>query len=180
MDNRSATSSTCGENPNGRAQSYASALVELDKVTAERDRLAQKLDDEPDSKKYARDLTSLIFTYYGAADSTDQRALISNLGSLLQQAGSTIDALTREVGHYAAAEADARHERDELRSALVELTPDSEWHGPAEFIEAFRAAQTGAAQTGVEELAQRIWPISHLSPRSIAAGLLTDYWITKK
>lgn len=183
MDNRSATSSTCCENPNGGPQSYASAMAKLDKVTAERDRLAQKLDDEPDSKKYARDLVSLISASYEAANSDDQRALISNLGSLLQQAGSTIDALMREIGHYANSEAWACEERDELRALLVEFAPDpklaAEWSGGAmRFSEAFRAAQA-EAQAQAEAIEPDEVVDGEVVDRDWHAVDLSEDWLTK-
>ncbi|WP_255800917.1 hypothetical protein [Mycobacteroides abscessus] len=104
--------------------SYPAAMAELDRVTADRDRLLQKLDDEPDSKKLAGALISMIGVYYNAANSGDQRALILNLGRLLRQAGALIDALTTELKHYADAECAARDERDALQERVAELSDE--------------------------------------------------------
>ncbi|WP_100483109.1 hypothetical protein [Mycobacteroides abscessus] len=104
--------------------SYPAAMAELDRVTADRDRLLQKLDDEPDSEKLAGGLISMIGVYYNAANSGDQRALILNLGQLLRQAGALIDALTTELRHYADAECAARDERDELQERVADLSDE--------------------------------------------------------
>ncbi|OHU29069.1 hypothetical protein [Mycobacteroides chelonae] len=107
-----------------RPETLEAALEEIDRVTAERDRLLQKLDDEPDSKKYARDLAYLINRYYNATDSGDHRAQILNLGALLQQSGAVVGALTAEIQHSVDAECAARDKCDELRERVAELSDE--------------------------------------------------------
>ncbi|WP_100458973.1 hypothetical protein [Mycobacteroides abscessus] len=100
------------------------ALAEIDRVTADRDRLLQKLDDEPDSTKLIRDLADLIRSHYNAASTSGQRALVLNLGQLLRQSGALVDALTTEIHHYVSAEFAARYERDELQERIAELSDE--------------------------------------------------------
>ncbi|AWG64205.1 hypothetical protein DDT46_10625 [Mycobacteroides abscessus] len=107
-----------------RPETLEAALAALDRVSADRDRLLQKLDDEPDSKKLAGELISMIGTYYNAANSSDQRVLILNLGQLLRQSGALVDALTTELQHYVSAECTARYERDELQERVAGLSDE--------------------------------------------------------
>lgn len=105
-------------------ETFEEALAELDRVRSERDLLLQKLAAEPDSKKFAGELISMIGVYYNAANSGDQRALILNLGHLLRQSGALVDALTTEIEHYADAECAARDERDALQERVAELSDE--------------------------------------------------------
>ncbi|SKS51103.1 Uncharacterised protein [Mycobacteroides abscessus subsp. bolletii] len=107
-----------------RPETLEAALAELDRVSADRDRLLQKLDDEPDSKKLIRDLADLIRSHYNAASTSGQRALVLNLGQLLRQSGALVDALTTELQHYVSAEFAARYERDELQERIAELSDE--------------------------------------------------------
>lgn len=107
-----------------RPHTLEAALSELDRVTADRDQLLQKLDGQPDSKKLAGELAALIGHYYNTANSSDQRALILNLGHLLRQTGALVDALTTEVKHYADAECAALDERDALQERVAELSDE--------------------------------------------------------
>lgn len=107
-----------------RPETLEAALAALDRVSADRDRLLQKLDAEPDSKKLAGELISMIGTYYNAANSGDQRVLILNLGQLLRQSGALIDALTTELKHCADAECAARDERDALQERVAGLSDE--------------------------------------------------------
>lgn len=100
------------------------ALAEIDRVTAQRDRMAQKLDERPDSKKLAGELISMIGVYYNAANSGDQRALILNLAQLLRQSGALVDALTTELKHFADAECAARDRCDELQERVADLSDE--------------------------------------------------------
>ncbi|MEU9805484.1 hypothetical protein [Mycobacterium sp. NPDC050853] len=104
--------------------SYPAALAELDRITADRDRLARNLDDEPDSKKHARELSYLITRYLSSARDDGDRAAITNLAELLQQTGAAVDALTTEIKHYADAECVARDECDELRERVADLSDE--------------------------------------------------------
>ncbi|SLD11265.1 hypothetical protein [Mycobacteroides abscessus] len=107
-----------------RPETLEEARAELDRVTADRDRLQQKLDDEPDSKKLAGQLAALIGHYYNTANSSDQRALILNLGHLLRQTGALVDALTTELKHFADAECAALDERDALQERVADLSDE--------------------------------------------------------
>ncbi|MDB2219048.1 hypothetical protein PROPHIT462_6 [Mycobacterium phage prophiT46-2] len=107
-----------------RPETLEAALAELDRVSADRDRLLQKLDDEPDSKKLIRDLADLIRSHYNAASTSGQRALVLNLGQLLRQSGALVDALTTELQHYVSAEFAAPYERDELQERIAELSDE--------------------------------------------------------
>lgn len=107
-----------------RPETLEAALAALDRVSAERDRLLQKLDDEPDSKKLIRDLADLIRSHYNAANTSGQRALVLNLGQLLRQSGALVDALTTELQQYVSAECAARDERDELQERVADLSDE--------------------------------------------------------
>lgn len=104
--------------------SYPAAMAELDRVTAERDRLLQKLDDEPDSKKHARELAHLIAKYHSSASDAGQRAAITNLAQLLQMTGAAVDALTTEIKHYAEVARSAKDQRDELQERVADLSDE--------------------------------------------------------
>lgn len=107
-----------------RPETLEAALAELDRVSADRDRLLEKLDDEPDSKKLIRDLADLIRSHYNAASTSGQRALVLNLGQLLRQSGALVDALTTELQHHVSAECAARDERDELQERVADLSDE--------------------------------------------------------
>lgn len=107
-----------------RPETLEEALAEIDRVTADRDRLLQKLDDEPDSKKQARELRYLVQLYLGSASSDDERAAIINLAELLRTMSAAADALATEIKHYADAECAARDERDALQERVAELSDE--------------------------------------------------------
>lgn len=107
-----------------RPETLEAALAELDRVSADRDRLLQKLDDEPDSKKQARELRYLVQLYLGKASSDGERAAIINLAELLRTVSAAAEALATEIKHYADAECVARDERDALQERVAELSDE--------------------------------------------------------
>ncbi|SLF47148.1 Uncharacterised protein [Mycobacteroides abscessus subsp. bolletii] len=107
-----------------RPETLEAALAALDRVSADRDRLLQKLDDEPDSKKHARDLQYLVQLYLGNASSDGERAAIVNLAELLRTMSAAAEALATEIKHYADAECAAWDERDELQERVAELSDE--------------------------------------------------------
>lgn len=76
---------------------------------------------QPDSKVIARDLAKLIDRYFHHAADADQRTVIENLAGMLRHLSASNLALSTEIEHYAAAEAQAREDRDVIEERIGDM-----------------------------------------------------------